>query len=121
MVRDYQTRWGRPPPPGFDIWYQFATDRDSKVLTEFDQINEDLKPFWGIEPAVLRERVAKVAGNEGNDFALIRIREMKAEIAVAPQHKVYLPPTLFFPFSCFSLFFFRFACFLFLFLLEDGG
>jgi hypothetical protein len=104
VVRDYETRWGRPPPPGFDIWFQFATDRQSKVLVEFDQINEDLRPFWGIEPRVLRERVAMVGGNEGNDFAVIRIREKKAEIPVAPQHRVPSPLSLFpffFPFSVF--------------------
>ena len=91
VVRDYEARWGRPPPPGFDIWFQFATDRNSKVLLEYDQINEDLMPFWGIEPRVLRERVQHVAGNDWNNFALIRIREKKAEIPVAPQHRVPFP------------------------------
>jgi hypothetical protein len=104
VVRDYETRWGRPPPPGFDIWFQYATDRQSKVLVEFDQINEDLRPFWGIEPRVLRERVAMVGGNERNDFALIRIREKKAEIPVSPQHRVLTP---------FCFLFLRSLCFLF--------
>ena len=89
VVRDYESKWGRPPPPGFDIWYRFATDSDSKVLTEFDQINEDLKPFWGVEPKLLRERVAKVGGREENKFAVIRIREQKLEVPVAPQHRVW--------------------------------
>ena len=91
VVRDYEARWGRPPPPGFDIWFQFATDRNSKVLLEYDQINEDLMPFWGVEPRVLRERVQRVAGNDWNNFALIRIRDKKAEIPVAPQHRVSSP------------------------------
>ena len=80
---------------------------------EFDQINEDLRPFWGIEPRVLRERVAMVGGNERNDFALIRIREKKAEIPVAPQHRVPLPLSLF-------PFFFPFSVFCFQFLWEIG-
>ena len=96
VVRDYETRWGRPPPPGFDIWFQYAIDRGSEVLVEYDQINEDLKPFWGIEARVLRERVASVAGNEWNNFALIKIRGKKAEIPVAPQHRVSPPLSLYF-------------------------
>jgi len=76
---------------------------------EFDQINEDLRPFWGIEPRVLRERVAMVGGNERNDFAVIRIREKKAEIPVAPQHRVPLPLFcfLFLPPFCFCFQFLR--------------
>jgi hypothetical protein len=84
-VEEYNRRYGRPPPPGFDIWYQFATDRGTKVIHEYDQIVDDLRPFWGIEPKILRERVARVGGNAQNNFAQVVIRGNKAEIAVAPQ------------------------------------
>jgi hypothetical protein len=89
-VKAYNKRYGRPPPPGFDIWYQFARDRGSKITDEYDQIVEDLKPFWGIEPAVLRERVANAAANKDNDLALIQIRDKRAEVVVAPHWKVIL-------------------------------
>jgi hypothetical protein len=115
-VAEYNARYGRPPPPGFDIWYQYATDRRSKVINEYDQIVEDLRPFWGIEPKVLRERVLKAAGNEANDLAHIKIRNGKAEIASAPQWRVidtspelpaFFQPQLPFPliFLSFSFFF----------------
>jgi hypothetical protein len=84
-VVEYNRRYGRPPPPGFDIWYQFASDRGSKVIHDYDQIMEDLKPFWGIEPRVLRERVTRAASNEKNQLGQISIRGGKAEITVAPQ------------------------------------
>jgi hypothetical protein len=87
-VTEYNRRYGRPPPPGFDIWFQFATDRGSKVIHDYDQIVEDLRPFWGIEPKILRERVAHAAGNPWNNFAMISIRRNKAEIVVAPQWRV---------------------------------
>jgi hypothetical protein len=88
-VNEYNRRYGRPPPPGFDIWYQFATDRGVRVIHEYDQIVEDLRPFWGIEPKVLRERVARVASNDWNNFAQIRIRGGKPEVGTTPQWRVY--------------------------------
>ena len=87
-VNEYNHRYGRPPPPGFDIWFQFATEKGSQVIHEYDQIVEDLRPFWAIEPKVLRERIAHVAGNSWNSFAQITIRDKKADIGVAPQWRV---------------------------------
>ena len=87
-VNEYNHRYGRPPPPGFEVWFQFATDRGCNVIHEYDQIVEDLRPFWGIEPKVLRERVARVAGNSWNNFAQITIRDKKADIGVSPQWRV---------------------------------
>ena len=84
-VLEYNRRYGRPPPPGFDIWYQYSTDRGSKIIHDYDQIVEDLKPFWAIEPRVLRERVARAASTEKNQLAQITIRGHKAEVTVAPQ------------------------------------
>lgn len=53
-VEAYKQRRGRYPPPGFDKWYARAK-RDNSMLVEsfFDQIYEDLEPFWGISPAVI--------------------------------------------------------------------
>lgn len=89
-VEEYHRRYGRPPPPGFDIWVNFAMDRRSKVIHEYDQIVEDLRPFWAIPPRVLRERVARIAGNDWNGFSLITVRDKKVEIQKSPQHRV--PP-----------------------------
>jgi len=61
------------------------------VINEYDQIVGDLRPFWGIEPKVLRERVVRAAGNAGNDLAHLKIRNGKVEIASAPQWRVLTP------------------------------
>ncbi|KAI5859591.1 glycosyltransferase family 90 protein [Durotheca rogersii] len=55
-VSEYRARYGIPPPPNFDKWYEFATSVKSPIIDIFDQINSDLLPFWGVSPAVLRER-----------------------------------------------------------------
>lgn len=52
----YRRRRGRHPPPGFDKW--FARARNSRaVIVEsfFDQIYEDLEPFWGVKPSDIRD------------------------------------------------------------------
>jgi hypothetical protein len=87
-VREYHSRYGRPPPPGFDLWFRFAMDRRARVLHEYDQIVEDLRPYWGIQPEELRKRVSFVASNEWNNLALVKVRNHRAEIAIAPQWKV---------------------------------
>jgi hypothetical protein len=83
-VKEYISRYQRPPPPGFDHWYKFAVQRGSKVINEYDQIVNDLRPFWGVEPKVLRQRVAETAGNEWNSIGMVSVRNHKASIAVAP-------------------------------------
>jgi hypothetical protein len=88
-VKEYVRRYERPPPPGFDFWYKFAVDRGSKVINEYDQIVNDLRPFWGVEPKVLRQRIAEAAGNDWNSIGMVSVRNHKAKITVAPQWLVF--------------------------------
>jgi len=61
-VQEYKERHqGRNPPPGFDHWYKFATDRKSVIIDNFEQIRNDLLPFWNLKPATIREDIAMVA------------------------------------------------------------
>jgi len=54
-VYAYRQRRGRDPPPGFDKWYARALSTKSIIVEIFfDQIYEDLEPFWGLEPASIR-------------------------------------------------------------------
>ncbi|KAF2117965.1 hypothetical protein BDV96DRAFT_489489 [Lophiotrema nucula] len=55
--KKYRKKRRRHPPPGFDAWYEFATQRGAVVVEEFwDQIYHDLGPFWGIEPRTTRSQ-----------------------------------------------------------------
>ena len=54
-ISEYATRYHRLPPPNFDKWYEYARLRGCVVIDNYDQINNDLLPFWGIEPKVLRD------------------------------------------------------------------
>ena len=54
-ARAYRQARGRHPPPGFDSWYRFATDRNAIFVEDFwDQIYHDLGPFWALPPDTIR-------------------------------------------------------------------
>ena len=53
-VAQYRQRYSRNPPPGFDVWYQYATNRSSVVIDNYDQIYNDLLPLGALTPKDLR-------------------------------------------------------------------
>jgi hypothetical protein len=58
-TKEYRTRRGRHPPPGFDTWFNFAQKHNAVIVEDFfDQIYHDLEPFWALEPAYLRREAA---------------------------------------------------------------
>lgn len=78
-VVNYQQRYARDPPPHFDKWYEYATQRESIVIDDYNNIEEDLAPFSSISPADLRRLTAQIlANNKG--VGGIRIRGGKAEV-----------------------------------------
>ncbi|KAG2074475.1 hypothetical protein BDR04DRAFT_1093212 [Suillus decipiens] len=53
-VREYHRRYSRAPPPGFDKWWAYVKKHNVQLPDEYDQINIDLAPFWGITPTRLQ-------------------------------------------------------------------
>ncbi|KHJ31607.1 putative capsule-associated protein [Erysiphe necator] len=78
-VKEYRRRYGIPPPPNFDKWYEFAKARNIQLIDEFDNIQEMLTPFWGLKPATIRARAREAIGFDSNNLigALIRNGELK--------------------------------------------
>lgn len=59
-VSEYQERnYERKPPPNFDKWYSFAKERGLVIMDHFEQIEKDIRPFWGMKPENLRVHVAR--------------------------------------------------------------
>ncbi|KFY08719.1 hypothetical protein V492_05986 [Pseudogymnoascus sp. VKM F-4246] len=83
IVLNYRERYGRSPPPGFDKWYKFARDRKVEILGDFgmtgkaafvgpfEQIMDDLRPFWGVDPKVIRSLAGRVHSNM--DYGVVRV------------------------------------------------
>jgi hypothetical protein len=73
-VSKYRRKYGRHPPPGFRDWYKFARDKNVHNIDDFDQIMDDLRPFWGVDPAVLRSHAAHLHEKEENGVSGLHIR-----------------------------------------------
>lgn len=61
-VTEYRRRYGMPPPPHFDKWYEFARQRETMLIDEYDTIYHSMLPFWGLSPSTIRARVKEDLG-----------------------------------------------------------
>ncbi|KAJ6629381.1 hypothetical protein B0H10DRAFT_2208785 [Mycena sp. CBHHK59/15] len=53
-VTEYERRYKRAPPRGFDEWWYYAEEHSVQLPDEYDQIAADLEPFWGMDPRDLQ-------------------------------------------------------------------
>ncbi len=92
----YRRRYQHHPPPGFDAWYNFATNKSSVIIDDFDSIMKDLRPFWARKPSDIRYLTRFILSDEWNDIAEISIRSGKAEIGpkIVPTHRWMLEGVL---------------------------
>ncbi|KAL9637147.1 MAG: hypothetical protein Q9164_002383 [Protoblastenia rupestris] len=84
-IHIYQQRYQRHPPPAFDMWYEYATQRSTVVIDDYDNMHDDLLPFWGLSPAEIRHRTQQVISDPWNDVAEIVVRN--GIIEVGPNFK----------------------------------
>lgn len=70
----YRRRYRKTPPPAFDSWYLYAIDRGSIIVDQYDQIHNDMLPYWSISPAQLRQSTWELISNPWNDVGGIQIR-----------------------------------------------
>ncbi|KAG9311046.1 hypothetical protein JVU11DRAFT_8944 [Chiua virens] len=52
-VAEYKRRYRRAPPLGFDKWWEYVVRHQVQLPDEYDEIFEDIEPFWGIDPTEL--------------------------------------------------------------------
>lgn len=77
----YRNRRGRHPPPGYDAWFSYATARNAVIVESFfDQIYDDLEPFWGVPARQVRGEAAKLHPS------VISIRRGKVEVRQPEGH-----------------------------------
>jgi len=73
-IAEYRRRYGIPPPPNFDKWYEFAKLKGVQIIDDYDSIHQSLTPFWGLQPATIRAR-AKEAQGFNNNLLSVLIRD----------------------------------------------
>lgn len=76
-VEKYRRKYGRHPPPGFKEWYKYARKKNVFNIDDFDQIMDDLRPFWAVEPKTIRKYAAHMWENEGDGISGLHIRNKK--------------------------------------------
>ncbi|KAI4099145.1 MAG: hypothetical protein L6R37_006101 [Teloschistes peruensis] len=76
-VSEYRRKYGRHPPPDFKEWYDFARKKNVHNIDDFEQVMDDLRPFWAIEPKVIRNLAANMWRNGQDGVAGIHIRDHK--------------------------------------------
>ncbi|KAI9649153.1 hypothetical protein NHQ30_001720 [Ciborinia camelliae] len=76
-VAKYREKYGRHPPPKFREWYKFARERSVYNIDDFEQIMDDLRPFWGVDPAIIRSQAAHLHANLDDKISGIHIRSGK--------------------------------------------
>lgn len=81
VANEYQRRYGVAPPPNFDKWFEYAVANGSPIIDDFTQINDDLLPFWGVAPKVLRDRTKHCLEIPWLGMGGIRIRGGKVNVA----------------------------------------
>ncbi|KIY03617.1 uncharacterized protein Z520_00308 [Fonsecaea multimorphosa CBS 102226] len=88
-VAGYAHRYNRNPPPGFDIWFEYAKNRSVLIVDEYDQIYHDLLPFRAVPPSELRSQTWKMVSNPWNEISGITIRDGEAKVQenVLPTHR----------------------------------
>ncbi|KAI4526260.1 glycosyltransferase family 90 protein [Schizophyllum commune Loenen D] len=80
-VREYRRRYHRAPPKGFDAWWSYAQQHNVRLPDEYDQIFEDLEPFYGLHPADL---AAAQRENEAASYGFTIGREDGGPLIVFP-------------------------------------
>ncbi|KAI0866744.1 hypothetical protein F4860DRAFT_454891 [Xylaria cubensis] len=75
-IEEYRRRYGIPPPPNFNKWFEFAQAKGVQLIDEFDMVYESITPFWGLKPSTIRERAAEALGFD-NALLGIQIRNGK--------------------------------------------
>lgn len=48
-VAEYKRRYHRPPPIHFDKWWDYVVANNVQLPDEYDEIYQDLEPYWGID------------------------------------------------------------------------
>ncbi|KAG8923150.1 F-actin-capping protein subunit alpha [Tulasnella sp. 417] len=79
-VREYERRYGRHPPQGFDDWYRFATEKGVVLIDE-----ANIAPFLAMAPKQIKERLAQAAKHF--DTYHINIEDGVASVAAAKNHE----------------------------------
>ncbi|KAJ7813901.1 glycosyl transferase family 90-domain-containing protein [Mycena olivaceomarginata] len=89
----YSLKTGRPPPPNYDKWFEFAREK-SCLIDDYDQIHRDFKPFYELaqdDPHFFQRRL-DIAFDIVRDMSNIEIKDGEV---LMPEFASHLPDMTF--------------------------
>ncbi|KAJ7591707.1 glycosyltransferase family 90 protein [Mycena floridula] len=66
-VREYQRRYNRDPPRGFDSWWKYVKLHNIQLPDDYDSIHNDLQPFWAIRSEDLAKSLSDLESRSDHD------------------------------------------------------
>jgi beta-1,2-xylosyltransferase len=90
-VREYTRRYNRPPPKGFNIWWDFAMYNDLVLPDEYDRINLDLAPFFALPKGEMKRRMGMVEGMKETFTLVIENGRVEIQVSRYSSHHGRLP------------------------------
>ncbi|GAA5952384.1 hypothetical protein JCM3765_001956 [Sporobolomyces pararoseus] len=63
-IDNYEQRYNRRPPRGFDEWYYHALANDFKLRDEFDIVDKFVTPFLALTPQEIKKRHEQLQNDE---------------------------------------------------------
>lgn len=79
-VLEYTRRYGRRPPKGFDVWWEFAMDNALVLPDEYDRINLDLAPFFALPKKEMKRRMQMVEDMKETFTLVVQNGEVSIQI-----------------------------------------
>ncbi|KAH7121851.1 hypothetical protein B0J13DRAFT_456712 [Dactylonectria estremocensis] len=66
--KEYERRYSKEPPPGFEAWYAFAASNQSPIIDDFDLIYDAVSPFWKLSGREVLEVMRNAQRAEGGEL-----------------------------------------------------
>lgn len=93
---EYTRRYARPPPKGFDMWWAYTAVHDVRLPDEYDQIDRDLAPFYGVAPTDLQEALRALEAHEhvytigknGDGYGGLEMLKLPQDALAAPGFEI---------------------------------
>ena len=82
-VEEYQRRYGRKPPRGFDIWWRAVEEHKTVMPDEYDRINVDLAPFFALPKAEMKRRLETVQLMKETFTVEVKDGQVSVQVCVA--------------------------------------
>ena len=83
-VKEYERRYKRKPPRGFDVWWRAVEEVDAILPDEYDRINMDLAPFFALPKKEMRRRMEMVQAM--NETFTIEVLNGQVSVRVGLAH-----------------------------------